>query len=166
MGPLSQTQTPNSNAGLKTQKPKVKLAQSHLNFTPASVPQQTNVPRAAAVSILTTDQNKNQDHDYDHDHDHDHEQANGQEGLREGTVPKQRGARNGDRSWSDVVNKSEHFVSNVPVMAHKPDIAPVFLNFKWVSREGFKIPLIEVAAAVGKVVRDTNVDGVQLIRSS
>ncbi len=50
-------------------------------------------------------------------------------------------------------------------MVHKPDIAPVFLNFKQVSREGFKIPLIEVAAVVGKVVRDTNVDGIQLMRS-
>ncbi len=72
---------------------------------------------------------------------------------------------NGNRTWSDVVNESERFVSNVPVMAHKPDVALVFLNFKQVSREGFKIPLIEVAAAVGKVVGDTNVDGLQLMRS-
>ncbi len=49
------------------------------------------------------------------------------------------------------------------MLVHKPDVAPVFLNFKQV--EGFKIPLIEVVAAVGKVVGDTNVDGVQPMRS-
>ncbi len=62
IGPLSQMQALNSNVGLKTQKPKVKLAQSCLNFTPVSASQQTSVPHPAAaasnvVSSLTTDQN-------------------------------------------------------------------------------------------------------------
>ncbi len=76
LGPPSQMQAPNSNAGLKTQKPKVKLAQSCLNFTPASTPQQISVPYAAAaafnvVSGLTTDQNKNQNSNQNHVHDHE-----------------------------------------------------------------------------------------------
>ena len=34
------------------------------------------------------------------------------------------------------------------------------------AREGFKIPLIKVAAAVRKVVGDTQIDGIQLMHSS
>ena len=164
MGPLSQTQTQHPNSGPKTQKSKVRLAQSHLNFAPTS--QQNNVSHAVAsvssvVSGLTVDQNQSLNLDHDHDHR--------QECAGETIVPitaEQKEVPNGNRMWSDVVNESKHFMSNAPVMAHKPDVAPVFLNFKQVSREGFKIPLIEAAAAVGKVVRDTNVDGVQPMRSS
>ena len=65
------------------------------------------------------------------------------------------------KSWSDIVNEADCFVSDTLVLSHKPEVAPIFLNFQQVSREGFKTPLIEVAAAVGKVVGDINVDGVQ-----
>ncbi len=70
-----------------------------------------------------------------------------------------------NKTWSDIVSEAEHFVSDQPVLSHKPEVTPVFLNFKWVAREGFKIPLIEVAAVVGKVVGDAHIDGIQPMRS-
>ena len=66
-----------------------------------------------------------------------------------------------NKTWSDIVSKAECFVSDQPVLSHKPEVAPVFLNFKRVAREGFKIPLIEVAAAIGQVVGDAHVDSIQ-----
>ena len=65
------------------------------------------------------------------------------------------------KSWSDIVNKADYFISDTLVLSHKPEVAPIFLNFQWVSREGFKTLLIEVPAVVGKVIGDINVDGVQ-----
>ncbi len=35
-----------------------------------------------------------------------------------------------NKTWSDIVSKAEHFVSDQPVLSHKPEVAPVFLNFK------------------------------------
>ncbi len=70
-----------------------------------------------------------------------------------------------NKTWSDIVSEAEHFVSDQPVLSHKPEVAPVFLNFKCMAREGIKIPLIEVAATVGQVVGDTHVDGVQPMHS-
>ena len=69
------------------------------------------------------------------------------------------------KNWAELVNEAECFVSNLPVLGHKPEVAPIFLNFKHIAHEGYKIPLIEVAAAVGKVVSDSNVDGIQPIHS-
>ena len=69
------------------------------------------------------------------------------------------------KNWAELVNEAECFVSDLPVLGHKPEVALIFLNFKCVAHEGYKIPLIEVAAAVGKVVGDSNVDGVQPMHS-
>ena len=34
------------------------------------------------------------------------------------------------KSWSDIVNEADCFVSNTPVLSHKPEVAPIFLNFQ------------------------------------
>ncbi len=51
------------------------------------------------------------------------------------------------------------------MLEHKPEVRPVFLGFKRVAREGYKIPLIQVVAAVGDVVSKQNVDVVQPMKS-
>ena len=69
------------------------------------------------------------------------------------------------KNWAELVNEAEHFVSDLPVLGYKPEVAPIFLNFKHIACEGYKIPLIEVASALGKVVGDSNVDGIQPMHS-
>ena len=51
------------------------------------------------------------------------------------------------------------------MMEHKPDVRRVFMNYKKVSFEGFHTPLIDVAIAVGKIVGDRNVDGIQPMKN-
>ncbi len=51
------------------------------------------------------------------------------------------------------------------MLEHKPEVWPVFLGFKRVVREGYKIPLIQVTAAVGDMVGKQNVDVVQPMKS-
>ncbi len=67
------------------------------------------------------------------------------------------------RSWADLANKdhSAHFPSDTPMLEHTPTVRPVFVNYKKVSFEGFRTPLIDIAVAVGHAVGDMNVDAVQ-----
>ena len=69
------------------------------------------------------------------------------------------------RSFANVVDYSKGFLPNLPSLEHEPDICPIFLGFKRIAREGSKILLIQVAAAVGVVVSQWNVDGIQSICS-
>ena len=69
------------------------------------------------------------------------------------------------KNWAELVNEAEWFVSDLPMLGHNPKVAPIFLNFKCIAWEGYKIPLIKVAAAVGKVVSNSNVDGIQPMHS-
>ncbi len=142
MGLPAQTQIQHPVAGAKPQKSKVKLAQSHLNFTPSSQPSEVVVSTSASTSMTALTVMS------------EHSVVCSLMGENPVNTHKQdnpmRVDQNSDRTWSDVVNESERFVSNIPIVGHKPEIAPVFLNFKCVAWEGFKIPL-EVAAAVGKV---------------
>ncbi len=112
-------------AGTKLLKTKVKLTQPHLNFTPSSQVSGevtlnagssasatalalTMGPDRLVMSGLTGENSTN---------------AQSQDTLHQGDQPS-------IRSWSDVVNESERFVSNIPMVGHKPEIAPEFLNFK------------------------------------
>ncbi len=33
------------------------------------------------------------------------------------------------KSWSDIVNEADHFVSDALVLSYKPEVALIFLNF-------------------------------------
>ncbi len=66
-------------------------------------------------------------------------------------------------TWADKLN-TEHskcFLSQVPMLEHTLQVHPIFMNYKKVSSEGYKTPLIDVAVAVGKAIGDCNLDAVQ-----
>ena len=71
----------------------------------------------------------------------------------------------GTRSFAQVADFSKGFSPMIQSLEHKPDVRPVFLGFKHMAKEGFKIPLIQVAAAVGDIVGQRNVDAIQPIRN-
>ncbi len=67
------------------------------------------------------------------------------------------------RTRADKLN-TEHskcFLSQVPMLEHTLQVHPIFMNYKKVSSEGYKTPLIDVAVAVGKAIGDCNLDAVQ-----
>ncbi len=70
-------------------------------------------------------------------------------------------------TWAAMANKdcSKCFLSSIPMLDHTPKVNPVFIHYKRISSEGYKIPLIDVAIAAGKVVKDQNVDAVQPMRN-
>ncbi len=47
------------------------------------------------------------------------------------------------------------------MMEHTPQVCPIFMNYKKVSSEGYKTPLVDVAVAASKAVGEANVDAVQ-----
>ncbi len=100
-------------------------------------------------------------HEQDQDLDHDHSIIVPDQILND----LQPDASLQTRSFAHGVDYSKGFSSDLPSLEHKPDVCPVFLGLKQVAQEGFKIPLIQVAAAVGAVVGQCNVDGVQLMCS-
>ncbi len=63
-------------------------------------------------------------------------------------------------SFAQVVADASGFHEAIPSVEHRPEVCPVFLNFKRVGREGHKIPLIQVATAVAKTVGEKNVDAI------
>ena len=64
-----------------------------------------------------------------------------------------------------VEERKLHFQTNTPMLEHKPQVSPVFVNYKHISFEGHCTPLIDVAVAVGKVVGDINVNAIQPTRN-
>ncbi len=68
-------------------------------------------------------------------------------------------------TFAEVLDFSKGFSPIYQSVEHKPDVKPIFLGFKWVAHEGSKIPLIQVATAVGNVVGPKNVDAIQPMRN-
>ncbi len=68
-------------------------------------------------------------------------------------------------TFAEVLNFSKGFSSTYQSVEHKPDVKPIFLGFKRVACEGSKIPLIQVATAVGNVVGLKNIDAIQPMRN-
>lgn len=71
------------------------------------------------------------------------------------------------RSWADLAGRdcATHFSADMLMLDHTPTVRPIFVNYKKVSFEGFRTPLIDIAAIVGHVVGDENVDAVQPTRN-
>ncbi len=119
--------------------------------------------------------NQSQRQDPDHDHDHDQHQDRGQiqdqtstQSLASSEVHNQSQEQSQSQSshtFAEVADYSKWFSPNFHMLDHKPEVRPIFLGFKRVAREGYKIPLIQVVAAVGDVVGKQNVDAVQPMRS-
>ncbi len=84
---------------------------------------------------------------------------------RSGTKPRETTPLT--KSWAEVAvqERQAHFQTNVPMLEHKPQVTPVFVNYKWISFEGQKTPLIDIAVAVGKAVGNVNVDAIQPTRN-
>ncbi len=68
-------------------------------------------------------------------------------------------------SFAQVVADASRFHEAIPSVEHRPEVHPVFLNFKRVGKEGHKIPLIQVATTVAKTVGEKNVDAIQPMRN-
>ncbi len=45
-------------------------------------------------------------------------------------MPLGESSSEGTCNWSDIVNEAERFISSLPIAGHKPEVAPIFLNFK------------------------------------
>ncbi len=60
-------------------------------------------------------------------------------------------------SYAAVSKQNTGFTENIPSLEYKPEVCPVFLNFKQVAWEGYKIPLIQVATAIAKAIGEVNV---------
>ena len=69
----------------------------------------------------------------------------------------------GAMSWAEFLNieHSKSFQSNILMMEHTPQVCLIFVNYKKVSSEGYKIPLVDVTVAASKAVGEANVDAVQ-----
>ena len=173
---------PQKLAAAKQGKSKVKLAQSQLNFASSSNVVSATMTTATAVIAaaqpLCADTNANASLVMESLMTQSDKPAVQEDLSVHGStvvdavppwaqqgMPLGKSSSKGTCNWSDIVNEAERFISGLPVAGHKLEVAPIFLNFKQVAREGFKIPLIEVAAAVGRVVGDINVDGIQLMQS-
>ena len=68
---------------------------------------------------------------------------------------------NQTQSYAAVSKQNTGFTKNMPSLEHKPEVHPVFLNFKQVAREGYKIPLVQVATAIAKAISEVNIDVIQ-----
>ena len=68
-------------------------------------------------------------------------------------------------SFAQIIANPSGSHESIPSVEHRPEVHLVFLNFKRVGREGYKIPLIQVATAVAKTVGERNVDAVQPMRN-
>ncbi len=71
------------------------------------------------------------------------------------------------RSWADLAGRDceTHFSVDTLMLDHTPTVQPIFVNYKKVSFKGFRTPLIDIAATVGQVVGDENVDAIQPTRN-
>ena len=99
--------------------------------------------------------------------DIEHDQSKVPESSVDGAISQSRPIPSvpGVRSFTQVADFSKGFSPMIQSLEHKPDVRPIFLGFKCIAKEGFKIPLIQVAAAVGDVVGQRNVDTIQLMRN-
>ncbi len=68
-------------------------------------------------------------------------------------------------TFTEVLDFSKGFSSTYQSVEHKPDVKPIFLGFKRVTCEVSKIPLIQVAVAVGIIVGPKNMDAIQPMRN-
>ncbi len=75
------------------------------------------------------------------------------------------GSSTNTHTFTEVLDFSKGFSSTYQSVEHKPDVKPIFLGFKRVACEGSKIPLIQVATAVGNVVGLKNIDAIQPMRN-
>ncbi len=110
-------------------------------------------------------QAQNQVHDQDQGHVQDVDQTQSQNPSEMHEQTQEQIQSLATCTFAEVADFSKGFSPNFHILEHKPEVQPVFLGFKRVAREGYKIPLIQVAAAVGDVVGKQNIDAVQLIKS-
>ncbi len=112
-------------------------------------------------------QAQNQVHDQDQDQGHvqDQNPTQSQDPTKMHEQTQEQIQSLPTHTFAEVANFSKGFSPNFHILEHKLEVQPMFLGFKRVMREGYKIPLIQVAAAIGDVVGKQNIDAVQLMKS-